>query len=156
MPAITDAATLLIELKKSGTGESKLDLLRDLLTTNPDATAEEAINVLANAHHVTQRTVEKAMQLAEHGEVLVVEEVKTLSLEEQILQRRKQAAAESQKKAVLDKLATEFGDTPNPNQPGASEPETITAQPSTVGPGKVETIREAPTPSPVKNPSKKS
>lgn len=156
MPAIADAATLLIELKKSGTGEGKLDLIRDLLKTNPDATAEDAINVLANSPNITQRTLEKAMQLAEHGEVLVVQEVKTLSLEEQILQRRKQAVAENQKKAVLDKLATEFGD-PAANQPGASQPEDLVNQPSSIGPGKVETIREAPAPTTaVKNPSKKS
>ena len=152
MPAITDAATLLIELKKSGTGESKLDLLRDLLTTNPDATAEEAINVLANAHHVTQRTVEKAMQLAEHGEVLPVRETKVLSVEERILERRKQAAVAGQKQEVLDQLATEklaqIGAsvpdqlaTEKLAQIGASVPEDLVNQPSPVGPGKVETVR---------------
>lgn len=195
MPSITDAATLLIELKKSGTGEGKLDLIRDLLKTNPDATAEDAINVLANSPNITQRTLEKAMQLAEHGEVLVVQEVKTLSLEEQILQRRKQAVAENQKKAVLDKLAADKlaaesqsktpsglagfdacvpaspGDEPpledepeppdNPAPPpvqiGAAKPENIANKSAAVGPGKVETIREAPAPATaVKNPSKKS
>lgn len=137
MPAITDAATLLVELKKSGTGDSKLDLLRDLLTTNPDATADDAINVLANAHHVTQRTVEKAMQLAEHGEVLPAQEVKVLSVEERILERRKQAAVAGQKQEVLDQLATE-----KLAQIGATVPEDLMNQPSPVGPGKVETVRE--------------
>lgn len=159
MPAITDAATLLIALKQSGTGEGKLDVIREVLKTNPDATADDAINALANVPTVTQKTLTKAMQLAEHGEVLPEPEVKTLTLEEQILERRKQAAQENQKQAVLTKLATEFAD-PAPNQPGASQPQNFESQPTAVGPGKVETIREAalptPAPTPVKNPSKKS
>ena len=165
MPAITDAATLLIELKKTGTGEGKLELIRDLLTANPEATAEEAINAMANTPSVTQRTLQKAMQLAEHGQVVVVQEAKKLAVEEQILERRKLAAVVKQKEAVLDKLATEFSDStapdttppdnpvPPPVQIGASVPEEVTNQPSAAGPGKVETIRET---TPVKNPSKKS
>ena len=159
MPAITDAATLLIELKKSGTGDGKLDTIRDVLRLNPDATAEEAINAMANTPSVTQRTLQKAMQLAEHGAVLPEPEVKTMTLEEQILERRKLAAVVKQKEAVLDKLATEFAPTTSPDSPvpppvqiGASVPEEVTNQPSAAGPGKVETIRET---TPVKNPSKK-
>lgn len=69
-PFLTTCAALCRALRQSGTGNDKLNVLRDLLTKNPNATAEEGYDALDRATNiVVQRTLDKARGLIDRGEV---------------------------------------------------------------------------------------
>lgn len=66
-PHITTAAQLCKKLRENFTGANKLDVIRELLAKRPHATAEEAYTALEQMPAVTQRTLDKARGLIDHG-----------------------------------------------------------------------------------------
>jgi hypothetical protein len=67
-PAVANGAELLLKLKQSGTGESKLNIGRELLRANPRCSAMAMYRHLAASHIVTNGTLEKARAFILTGE----------------------------------------------------------------------------------------
>lgn len=89
-----------IRLRESGTGEGKLDIIRELLARKPTASAEEVFIHMKNSGRVHPKTLEKARTLIEEGtlpaEAAVPEKPIFLEDELKMLQGK---AAEQQKVA---------------------------------------------------------
>lgn len=67
MASFKHAFQLCQALRKSGTGEGKLAILRDLLTRKPTASAEEGIQHLIASGRCVPETIAKARHLIDHG-----------------------------------------------------------------------------------------
>jgi hypothetical protein len=65
---VDSAAELLMALKATGTGEQKLEWIRDLLSENPDATAEDALAALEEKK-APEGTLAKARRLIAGADV---------------------------------------------------------------------------------------
>lgn len=93
-PVVTDAATLCKRLRESFTGVSKLQVIRDLLARNPDATAEQAYSALVEDQTVPQKTLDKARGIIDKGYYTESTDYGgALPMEDQILQVREMASA---------------------------------------------------------------
>lgn len=151
MPVLKYAAQLCKVLAASGTGEGKLDLIRELIVRNPLATAEEAYEQLQRSpHRCTRDTLMKARRAIETGTVgasATPEAVPTI--EDQataFIESQKNAAAKQQIRATGPKFdasgvwAPKLATAPAPDAPslpslgiqpqGNSEPSTG-SEPST-------------------------
>lgn len=73
-PALKKAWELAIKLRETGTGEGKLDILREFMTRNPQASALEGLKYLRESGRVHPATVYKAEQLVEFGELPKIDE----------------------------------------------------------------------------------
>jgi hypothetical protein len=102
---IKDAATLAVRLAETGTGESKIDIIRGLLAANPNATAMEAVAAMQDTGTVTQATIDKALQLIETGRHEPRQELKPLTPEQRILQERKAREAQKAEEEAVKRLA---------------------------------------------------
>jgi hypothetical protein len=108
--AIKGAAELCAALRRSGTGENKLEFIRQLLMTKPNATAEEAIQALeAGKPHVRRETIEKATSLMLTGKYEPrLGEQTPVPVEELIIAGQYQAPAEALNPEMVTVRRAEF------------------------------------------------
>ncbi len=92
-PVIKFAAVLCVELKKSGTGSEKLDILRKLLVTNRNATGLEGLQALEASKHVREETLNKARHLVFTGKLPETEQETTESVEDAIIRQNAEESA---------------------------------------------------------------